>query len=339
MACSTRWRRQTWQTLPRDAGRGYGFSIGFAWGLGAMLGRGVVAIRGAASLSAACPMPLAAFAILLFCAFMALYAGLAGGLFARLRQGRAWGDAALFAALWLLSEWLRGWAVHRFSVAGQRLQSEPAQPPGRLCAGVRRVWGGGAAGPGWPRWTCQAVLGRRGGPLLAVLVVLAVGVGSAPGRLDGAGGRAGEGRAAADQHRAEPQVAPRDAAALARAQSGHAPRQPGDIVVLPETTLPLLVEYLPPGYLDELQRIAAGNGGDVILGTFTRDGAGHIYNAAISLGRSPSGHYAKQHLVPFGEYSPPLFRWFYGLVNIPMADQTRGAERQPPLALAGQKVA
>jgi apolipoprotein N-acyltransferase len=114
---------------------------------------------------------------------------------------------------------------------------------------------------------------------------------------------------------------------------------PADVVVLPETTLPLLVEYLPPGYLDELQRIAVANGGDVIFGTFTRNEAGHIFNAAISLGRSPAGHYAKQHLVPFGEYSPPLFRWFYGLVNIPMADQTRGAEGQPPLALAGQKVA
>ena len=43
--------------------------------------------------------------------------------------------------------------------------------------------------------------------------------------------------------------------------------------------------------------------------------------------------------MPFGEYSPPLFHWFYSLVDIPMADQTRGAERQPPLALAGQKVA
>jgi apolipoprotein N-acyltransferase len=33
---------------------------------------------------------------------------------------------------------------------------------------------------------------------------------------------------------------------------------PADVVVLPETTLPLLVEYLPPGYLDELHcRIAA----------------------------------------------------------------------------------
>ena len=53
---------------------------------------------------------------------------------------------------------------------------------------------------------------------------------------------------------------------------------------------------------------------------------------------SPTAAYAKQHLVPFGEYSPPLFGWFYALASIPMADQTCGP-RQPPMALADQKVA
>jgi len=49
--------------------------------------------------------------------------------------------------------------------------------------------------------------------------------------------------------------------------------------------------------------------------------------------------YAKQHLVPFGEYSPPLFGWFYRLASIPMSDQTRGASDQAPMALDGQRVA
>jgi apolipoprotein N-acyltransferase len=114
---------------------------------------------------------------------------------------------------------------------------------------------------------------------------------------------------------------------------------PAQLVVLPETSIPLLSEYLPDGYLDSLAQSAKSGGGDVILGTFTRDDAGHIFNAAISLGRSAPQHYAKRHLVPFGEYSPPLFHGFYELAQIPMADQTRGSAQQPLMHLGGQQIA
>jgi len=72
---------------------------------------------------------------------------------------------------------------------------------------------------------------------------------------------------------------------------------------------------------------------------FLRDARGRIHNAVASLGASPSQSYAKRHLVPFGEYSPPLFGWFYALADIPMSDQTPGAADQPPLVLAGRRVA
>jgi len=44
-------------------------------------------------------------------------------------------------------------------------------------------------------------------------------------------------------------------------------------------------------------------------------------------------------LVPFGEYSPPMFGWFYALVNMPMSDQHRGPAKQPPMRLGAQQVA
>ena len=43
--------------------------------------------------------------------------------------------------------------------------------------------------------------------------------------------------------------------------------------------------------------------------------------------------------MPFGEYSPPLFGWFYKLAQIPMSDQTRGAPDQPPMRFGDQQVA
>jgi apolipoprotein N-acyltransferase len=111
------------------------------------------------------------------------------------------------------------------------------------------------------------------------------------------------------------------------------------IVVLPETTLPALIDRLPEGYVDDLAQIAAAAQGDLILGVFTRDPAGRIFNAAISLGQAPVQHYAKHHLVPFGEYSPPLFGWFYRLVDIPMSDQSPGEAVQRAMLLGGQRVA
>jgi apolipoprotein N-acyltransferase len=101
----------------------------------------------------------------------------------------------------------------------------------------------------------------------------------------------------------------------------------------------LLTEYLPRGYLERLAEVARKSGGDLVLGVFERNASGQIFNSAISLGVSSSQRYAKSHLVPFGEFSPPMFSWVYSMLKIPMSDQTRGAPDQPPLLVAGQKVA
>jgi apolipoprotein N-acyltransferase len=49
--------------------------------------------------------------------------------------------------------------------------------------------------------------------------------------------------------------------------------------------------------------------------------------------------YDKHHLVPFGEFIPPLFRWFTDLMRIPLGDFSRGALVQPAWAWSGQRVA
>jgi apolipoprotein N-acyltransferase len=49
--------------------------------------------------------------------------------------------------------------------------------------------------------------------------------------------------------------------------------------------------------------------------------------------------YDKHHLVPFGEFIPPLFRWFVQLMNIPLGDFSRGALPQPAWSWAGQRIA
>ena len=43
--------------------------------------------------------------------------------------------------------------------------------------------------------------------------------------------------------------------------------------------------------------------------------------------------------MPFGEFIPPLFRWFTDLLQIPLGDFNRGAVGQPSFAWAGQRLA
>jgi apolipoprotein N-acyltransferase len=47
----------------------------------------------------------------------------------------------------------------------------------------------------------------------------------------------------------------------------------------------------------------------------------------------------KHHLVPFGEFIPPLFRWFTDLMNIPLGDFNRGPLGQPTFEWKGQRLA
>ena len=64
-------------------------------------------------------------------------------------------------------------------------------------------------------------------------------------------------------------------------------------------------------------------------------------NSAIGLapGQAAPYRYDKHHLVPFGEFIPPLFRWFTDMMNIPLGDFNRGAVGQPSFQVDGQRLA
>ncbi len=125
------------------------------------------------------------------------------------------------------------------------------------------------------------------------------------------------------------------------------------LVVTPETAIPLLPAHLPPNYLDTL------------LARFVKPPAGAPVTAAligIPLGNSQGGYsnsaialkpqtvespdltagvyrYDKHHLVPFGEFVHPLFKWFLAIVDIPLADFNSGAVSQPSFDWQGQRLA
>lgn len=317
-----------------------GFLLGFAWGLGAFLA-GVSWLYVALNRYGGVPMPVAALAILLFCAYLALYPGLAAAAFVRARRGGALVQATLFGGVWAVCEWLRGWAFTGFPWLAIGYSQTPPSPLAGLMP-VLGVYGVGGLVV-FAATLIALVPWRRPAAALrtsAVLLALAL-LGSGLGRLAWTTPVGEPLRVALIQTNIEQGLKwePEMLAHWLDVNAELAGRYDADLIVLPETSLPLLVEHLPPGYLDRLAGAARARGGDLVVGVFSRDAQGHIYNAALSVGVSPSQFYAKRHLVPFGEYSPPLFGWFYEIADIPMSDQTPGPREQPPLRLGGQRIA
>jgi apolipoprotein N-acyltransferase len=112
------------------------------------------------------------------------------------------------------------------------------------------------------------------------------------------------------------------------------------LVVAPETAIPVLPQQLPSGYLEALlARFAQGEQAALVgipLGSM-REG---YTNSVIGLKPGADVYrFDKHHLVPFGEFIPPLFKWFTELMNIPLGDFNRGPIGQAPFEWQGQRVA
>ncbi len=114
----------------------------------------------------------------------------------------------------------------------------------------------------------------------------------------------------------------------------------GALVVVPETAIPLLPADWPPGYLDSLQASLRSKNQSALIGTPWGDAQNGYTNAALGLGGGePAGYrYDKHHLVPFGEFIPPLFHWFIDLMQIPLGDFNRGPLAAPSFVAQGQRL-
>ncbi len=320
---------------PRD-----GFALGFAFGFG-WFGVGTSWVYVSLSVFGGLPSPLAALATALFCALLATFPATAGAAFVRWRPSGQLAQAATFAALWALFEWLRTWVLTGFPWLALGYSQTPPSP----FAGY------------------APLLGVHGVSLLvALFAALLVATGCAPtcarrlvpGTL--AIALLGGGVALRQQEWSVAQGAPLSVALLQgnveqdlkwrperltdslAIYTALMREHPATLTVLPETAIPAFFEQLPPEYIEPMLTHALAQGGDVLFGIVV--GAGERYaNAALSLGSAPTQLYAKSHLVPFGEFVPPGFQWFLDMMRIPMSNFMPGPDRQPPLAIAGQKVA
>jgi apolipoprotein N-acyltransferase len=313
--------------------------LGFAFGAGLFLA-GVSWVYVSMHVFGGMPPWLAGLAAVLFCCVLALFPALAGFVFARLRRDRVWTDALLGAAVWTLTEWLRGWVLTGFPW----LAFGYAQTPPSPLAGYAPLLG--VYGVGFVAALIAVLAGltfhRREHWLpsgAAIATLLAVGAGLMSIEWTQPAGKplsVSLLQGNIEQSlKWKPERLQQSLETYLRLARAH----PAQLIVLPETALPLMLDQLPRDYMDELRRPALDRKVDVLLGIAAQDAQGRYFNSAVGFAPEGIQAYRKSHLVPFGEFTPPAFAWTLALLKIPMSNFSPGAAVQPPLTLAGEKVA
>jgi len=307
---------------------------GYAWGLGCFL-VGVSWVYVSMHDVGGMPAPVAALMTLLFAMYLALYPALSGWLSARLRGGTL-ASIAVFATAWSGGEWLRGMVATGFPWLAVGYAQTPPSPLAGY-APVLGVYGVGLVVALLA--AALAALYRMRRPA-ALPLVLCIGL-----LLAGAGLRM--------LQWTQPQGSPVTISLL----QGNVPQSlkwdpqrlslsldtyaalaqahPAQLVVLPETAIPLMFNEIPRDYFRQL----SGDGSHVLIGAAVGVSANSYANGAVMLSPQLQGSaYHKHHLVPFGEFVPAGFQWFLDLMHIPMSNFTAGKPVQEPLLFNGQKI-
>ena len=329
--------------LARAVSARTGFLIGFAWGLG-FFGAGVSWVFVSLSVYGGMSAWLAALATLLFCMVLALFPAAAGALQARWRVSPALRLLLLIPLAWGVSEWVRGWLFTGFPWLVMGYSQVPDSPlagyaPLLGVYGVSFLVAVIAALLAW-----SVITPGRQPRAWAAVAVVALGVGGQALRniawttADGAPTSVTllQGNIPQDM-----KWRPETTRATLETYARMAAASPAQLIVLPETALPLFENELPESYRAGLASIGRKNGGDVLAGLPTGSPDGAYYNSVISLGAAPSQRYDKVHLVPFGEYIPlkSVWGWVIEVLHIPLSDFARGQASQTALAIGGQQVA
>lgn len=329
--------------LARAASARTGFLIGLAWGLG-FFGAGVSWVFVSLSVYGGMPAWLAALATSLFCLVLALFPAAAGALQARWRPSPALRLLLLIPLVWGVSEWVRGWLFTGFPWLVMGYSQVPDGPLAGYAPiiGVYGVsflvaliaallaWGVTTAGRKPRAWAAVAVvaLGVGGQALRNIAWTAPDGAPTSVTLLQG-------------NIPQDMKWRPEATRATLETYARMAAASPAQLIVLPETALPLFENDLPEPYRAGLATIGLKNGGDVLAGLPTGSPEGAYYNSVISMGTAPSQRYDKVHLVPFGEYIPlkAVWGWVIKVLHIPLSDFARGQTTQAALAIGGQRVA
>ncbi|WP_277187322.1 apolipoprotein N-acyltransferase [Caballeronia sp. BR00000012568055] len=309
--------------------------------------------------------PLAAAAVALFSLYLALYPALSSAVWS-LVAGRArfgdedaatsrdidaaprfaptWHGAFAFASAWALGEWLRGLIFTGFPW----LASGYAQVDGPF-AGFGAI--AGVYGVAWvlalfAALVVQAVFTRTLLPAATALATVIAGMllslvqwttpANAPITV-----RLLQGNV--KQEMKFEQAGVDESLALYKRLITE---KPADLIVTPETALPVLAVQVPQDFATTIRNFANNTNSSILFGaigvTMLPDGNVTDYTNSlfgITPGINDVYRYDKHHLVPFGEFVPTGFHWFVRMMGIPLGDLARGPVAQKAFFVKNQPIA
>ena len=283
---------------------------------------------------------LTAVAIVALAMALGSYYALACGVFWRLRGSSATRTSLLFAALWTMAEMARGTWLTGFGWGAVGY----AHADGPLAAYI--PWVGSYGVGAVAAWLAAAAsFSVRGNATVRIAIVAVIGVGFlAPHVHEQWSTPAGslsvtllQGNIPQDEKFQSGSGVP-----LALQWYGEQlARSHTDLVVAPETAIPLLPQDLPADYWDALKvRFATGEQAALVGFPMGNIAQGYTNSVLAFVPQNPDvGQYDKHHLVPFGEFIPPLFKWFTRMMNIPLGDFNRGTVGQASFEWRGQRLA
>lgn len=106
---------------------------------------------------------------------------------------------------------------------------------------------------------------------------------------------------------------------------------PAQLIVTPETALPLDINQLPLKTISELLTFSRDSGSHLFIGVGSSDQSGKGFNSVyhVSPDSLALARYDKRLLMPFGEYAPKGFGWFTGQLSLAWSDLSPGGIDQP----------
>ena len=284
------------------------------------------------------PAPLAAAAVFVLALALGSYYAVAVTLHWHLGAKRPAQSALLFAALWTVAELARGTWLSGFAW-GATAYAHTAGPLA-LWAPIMGVYGVGFLAA----WVAGSLVMFKSAGLanrIACVALLGIGVVFSPPQYTQPSGKLTVSLLQGNIPQDEKFEAGTGIPLALQWYAKQMQQSKADLVLAPETAIPVLPQQLPPGYWDSLS--AAANAANTVLmtgiplGNYERGYTNSV--VAVQPGASETWRYDKHHLVPFGEFIPPLFKWFTRMMNIPLGDFNRGDIGQASFAWKGQRIA